>query len=56
VLRGIPGWQRSENTKVLVKQMLEQQFGIKFTSEKDSICDDSDAVAVGLSVLYKFFK
>jgi Holliday junction resolvasome RuvABC endonuclease subunit len=59
VLRNHPGWTKlveleGISSKVLVKQVLSEQFGVPFSKPgNDKVCDDSDAAAVGLAVLYK---
>lgn len=53
VLKGT-NW-KGKDSKVMVKKVLSEQFGISFTSPKDTICDDSDAAAVGLTVISKYF-
>jgi tryptophan synthase alpha subunit len=41
---------------VKVKKALMLRFGVTFTSTSDKVCDDSDAVAVGVAVIEKILK
>lgn len=58
VCRSIPNWRALPGeSKVIVKTVLSNQFKVPFCYPLDGpkghdVCDDSDAVAVGLQVLY----
>jgi Holliday junction resolvasome RuvABC endonuclease subunit len=53
VLRGLKWARAAEDSKVLVKRVLQEQFGVTFTSQSAAVCDDSDSVAVGLTCIFK---
>lgn len=52
VILGSKNW-KGKDSKVRVKNALMKRFGVTFTSSSDKVCDDSDAVAVGVAVIEK---
>jgi Holliday junction resolvasome RuvABC endonuclease subunit len=55
VVLGSNNW-KGKDSKVKVKKALMLRFGVTFTSTSDKVCDDSDAVAVGVAVIEKILK